>query len=142
MQCSVVSVPAIAGGLQVLPKRGSYHIMRAAADAYAKSMGAGDDDEGSSGTPSTPPSTPSSSPPSSSESNKDVSHLMPVLSPACHAGAQQILAQAGASPKGFRVYTIWPCQDDWLFPDQMLLCMQNAAFARQRWIAFLAMFVG
>ena len=79
VQCLAVSSPAVAGGLQALP-RGSYHIMRAAADAYARSQ-RGDDDENksSSETPSTPPSTPPSSAPkeeTSTESGQDVRCLL------------------------------------------------------------------
>ena len=100
VQCLAVSSPAVAGGLQALP-RGSFQIMRAAADAYARSQGAGDDDDknkGSSETPSPAPSTPPTAAPStpptappkeqsSSASTSDVSHLMARLSgvQACHA---------------------------------------------------------
>ena len=57
------------GGLQSLPKRGSFQMTRAAADAYAESQGKGDDDESSSASPPTPAPTPASS----SDSGKDVS---------------------------------------------------------------------
>ena len=92
VQCLAVSSPALAGGLQALP-RGSYQIMRAAADAYARSQGAGDDDDKNKGssetpspapiTPSPAPTTPSSSPPkeqSSGASTSDVRHLVAHLS--------------------------------------------------------------
>ena len=80
VQCLAVSSPPVAGGVQALP-RGSYQIMRAAADAYARSQGAGDDDENKGGSEalSTPPTTHPSSPPkeeSSSRSTQDVSHLL------------------------------------------------------------------
>ena len=61
VQCLAVSSPAVAGGPQALP-RGSYQIMRAAADAYARSQGAGDDDKNK-GSSVTPPKGSSITPP-------------------------------------------------------------------------------
>lgn len=74
----------MAGGLQALPKRGSYQLARAAADAYARSQSGGDDDEGSSSKPEIASPAPPS-PGSSSDSDKaDVSGL-----PACFLHACQ-----------------------------------------------------
>ena len=145
MQCSAAPSQAFAGGLQAQVRRGSFHIAQAAADAYAKSQSDGDDDS----TPAnTPVSTPASSaaPSTPSEPTKDVRIWRSILAqPArptstakiyqrvvsanmLHAEGQGLAAHC-ASQRHYRlVMAAMPVQD--------------AAFNRQRWIAFLAMFTG
>lgn len=54
-----------------------------------------------------------------------------------------VLSKVWQALKGSSVYTkSGPVKMRMSHLSRQSLCMQNAAFARQRWIAFLAMFVG